>query len=583
MVSSDFVRTRETAEIVAGELGIARDAIVYDERLREGHFGEFNLRSSDDYHAAFPTFEEKFARAPKHGENLQELKNRVGAFLFDLQKKYPNKKVLIVSHEYPIWMMKAVALGATQKGTIELRSGRNDFVTFADPMNVRFDPFPHNARYEIDLHRPYIDEIVFPCECGKEMHRVPEVVDCWVESASMPFAAPHYPFDNKEWFHAHFPAQFVAEYIAQTRTWFYYTHALSVLLFDSIPFEHVVTTGTVLAEDGQKMSKSKGNFPDPWKLFDTYGADALRFYMLQSPLMRAEDLNFAEAGVREVWNKVIQRSMNILSFYEMNKDTESVPNATLDAWILERLGATREAVEVAMTQYTIDGACTAIDSFVEDMSVWYIRRSRKNFSRDTTRYVLTEFAKIAAPLVPFLSETIWQNVRREGDPESVHMSAWSECASIEKLVGPMNVVRQVVEEALSKRSAAKIRVRQPLASLSLWKNSITGVSSAEKEDLYALIRDEVNVKDIFETEEHEVKLDTVLTESLESEGRFRDLMREIQDARKTAACTQKDVIRLVVPTAYADVVEGFEKKILEIGRASSVSLDAMATEVKIEK
>lgn len=191
--------------------------------------------------------------------------------------------------------MEAVAKGLDERETIALRETKNvDYIRNAELRSLPFIPYPHNARYELDIHRPYIDTITYTSPKGGVMKRIPEVIDCWFESGSMPFASLHYPFEQKDKFINRFPADFVAEYIAQTRTWFYYMHAIGTMLFDKAPFKNVVTTGTILADDGQKMSKSKGNFPDPWILFDVYGVDALRYYLLSTPLMKSEDLNFSE-------------------------------------------------------------------------------------------------------------------------------------------------------------------------------------------------------------------------------------------------------------------------------------------------
>src|SRR3989344_3542866 len=202
----------------------------------------------------------------------------------------------------------------------------------------------------------------------------------------MPFAAKHYPFEHQGWFKDHFPADFIVEYIAQTRTWFYYMHVVSTMLFDSNPFKNVVTTGTVLAEDGQKMSKSKGNFPDPWLVFDKYGVDALRFYLLSSPLLKAEDLFFSEKGVNEVYRKIISRLWNVYTFYEMYADktvasvalSEEIRN-DFDLWILERLYELNQAVTEAMERYELDQALRPIELFIDDLSTWYLRRSRERF------------------------------------------------------------------------------------------------------------------------------------------------------------------------------------------------------------
>ena len=209
--------------------------------------------------------------------------------------------------------------GADQKGAIRLwgDSKKDEAVETGSFRKIDFVPIPHNRDYELDLHRPYIDTIVFDCSCGGTLRRIPEVFDCWVESGSMPFAQFHYPFENEELFKKNFPADFIAEGVDQTRGWFYSLLVLGVALFDRAPYKRVIVNGTVLAEDGQKMSKRLKNYPDIMEVVNRYGADALRYYLLSSPAVRAEDLLFSEKGVDEAHKKIVLRLGNVLSFYEL--------------------------------------------------------------------------------------------------------------------------------------------------------------------------------------------------------------------------------------------------------------------------
>ncbi|MEK7390553.1 MAG: class I tRNA ligase family protein, partial [Patescibacteria group bacterium] len=319
--SSDLVRAKQTAEIVAGELGIPAENVVYTPEIRELNAGVYNGRAWDEYRKSFNSSEARFETAVEDGETLSALRDRAVKFIYDMEKKHTGKKILVISHGDTLFLMEAGVRGLTKKELMAVFANK----TLANKANktsadkrgliptgsfhpLDFAPIPHNENFELDFHRPYIDEITFACKkCGGEMRRISEVVDCWFESGSMPFAQNHYPFENKEKSEGSFPADFVSEYIAQTRTWFYYMHAVSTILFGRAPFRNVVTTGTILAEDGEKMSKSKGNFPDPAIVFDKYGVDALRFYLLSSPLMKSEDLNFSEKGVDEVYKKIILR------------------------------------------------------------------------------------------------------------------------------------------------------------------------------------------------------------------------------------------------------------------------------------
>ena len=282
---------------------------------------------------------------------------------------------------------------------------------------------------DIDLHRPYIDGIKLKCDkCGGEMRRISEVVDCWVESASMPFAEFHYPFKNEEEFKRRYPADFVAEYIAQTRAWFYVMHVLGATIFGKPPFKNVVTTGTILNEKGEKLSKSKRNYPEPQEIIDRYGVDALRFYLMTSPVMQADNLFFAERQVDEVYKKVVLLTLNVVSFYKMYAPGDkslALSGATklsfkrvLDRWIVARLQEMIRDMTEAMDKYDVVRAGRLIPEFVNDLSTWYLRRARDRFKsakrreRDqalaTSYYVLDTLSKLLAPFMPFLAEHVWQ-------------------------------------------------------------------------------------------------------------------------------------------------------------------------------
>jgi isoleucyl-tRNA synthetase len=285
IISSPFVRTRETVDVMVETIAY-KGKTETDDRLKEFDFGDFNGQDVERYHSYFSSVGERITKRLPNGENINDVKLRIGEFMYEIDQKYEGKNIVIVTHCGPATLLYATAEGANDKRIVELWGIDQDFLSFGQIMEIDFAYLPHNKRYELDLHRPYSDAITWKCICGGMMKRTPEVIDCWFESGSMPFAQKHVPFENEEWFKKHFPSQFVVEYIAQTRTWFYYMHAISTILFGKAPFENVVTTGTVLAEDGQKMSKSKNNFPDPWILLDKYGADPLRYYLLSSPLMK---------------------------------------------------------------------------------------------------------------------------------------------------------------------------------------------------------------------------------------------------------------------------------------------------------
>lgn len=403
---------------------------------------------------------------------------------------------------------------------------------------------------ELDLHKHVVDKIKLKCDCGKEMNRVPEVLDCWFESGSMPFAQMHYPFENKEKFEENFPGDFVAEYIAQTRTWFYYSLAVSTMLFDKPPFKNVSTTGTILAENGDKMSKSLGNFPDPQIIIDKYGADALRFYLLSSSVMDAEDANFSEKSVDEVYKKVLLLLYNVNKFYEINSEgelSESKSDNVLDLWISSRLNELKLEVTKNLDNYNTVRACRAVVSFVDDLSTWYVRRSRDRFNgenagvaRNCLRNVLIETVKVLAPLLPFASDSIYQKVIGEG--KSVHLEEWPKVDEKKidlELHEEMSKTRQIVSMAMRERDRAGVGVRQALAEL-----EVKGMQV--EENFVEIVKEEVNVRNVkfVDGEEVAVKLDLELTPELEAEGFSREIARRVQAERKKKGLQKSDSIEL---------------------------------------
>jgi isoleucyl-tRNA synthetase len=360
-----------------------------------------------------------------------------------------------------------------------------------------------------DLHKHLIDKITFPCKkCGGEMKRVPDVLDCWFESGSMPYAQFHYPFENKEKFEKNFPAEFIAEGVDQTRCWFYYLLVLSTALFDKIPFKNVIANGIVLAEDGQKMSKRLKNYPDPMEIVNEYGADALRYYLLISPVMKADTLYFSKKGVEEVYKKLILILWNLLSFYKIYATNESeitlanyknqLAKHILDRWIFAELHLLIKTVTEQMNAYDLVLASRPIENFVNNLSTWWLRRSRERFKSSslqerkealiTFRFILATLAKVLAPFIPFMAEKIYQETGRE--KESVHLEDWPEFDESlinQGLLAEMAQARKIVELIHALRAEAKIKVRQPLAEV-----EIKGIRLSP--EILSLVLEEVNVK-----------------------------------------------------------------------------------------
>lgn len=586
IITSPFRRTKETAKILAKELNID---IIEDERLREINPGVLDGQSWLEYEKLLPTIKDKMERAPEGGETVIAMKARVMAVLFELEQKYTGKNILIVTHGLPLRALVFSSAGIDNQ-TLEKIGWKGTGMKNAEARLLSFKIYPHNSDFDLDFHRPYIDEIKLVCSCGGEMKRITEVVDCWLESGSMPFAANHYPFKEQTSFDPikkiGFPSQFVTEYIAQTRTWFYYMLAVSTILFKEVPFENVLTTGTILAEDGQKMSKSKGNFPDPWLIFNKYGVDALRLYLLSTPLMRAEDLNFSEKGVGEIQRKIISRLLNVVTFLEtygeINGGEIEKPKSVniLDRWILSRLGKTVAKVEKEFDGYELDRAISVLDDFIDDLSNWYLRRSRDRFRGDnqtdrnqanqTLLFVLLVTAKILAPLAPFVSDDIYLRLTREKVKDSVHLETWPEPINIdEKLIELMKEVRQIVTLGLEARMSAGVKVRQPLSKIIIADKKLSG-----QEDLLSLIKDELNVKSVdFSSETGEpVWIDAEITPALREEGMVRDFVRLVQEKRKKENFIPGEQAKLKIFVAghLRAVIENFVSEIKKMAGLRSL-------------
>ncbi len=419
---------------------------------------------------------------------------------------------------------------------------------------------------EIDLHKDYLDKVKL--EIGKEEYtRIPEVLDCWFESGSMTFAQFHYPFENKKFFEENFPAQFVVEYIAQTRTWFYYMITLSAILFDKIPFENVLATGTILAEDGKKMSKSLNNYPDPLKIVEKYGADSLRFYLLNPALMNADDFNFSEKGMDEVYKKVLGILYNIGNFYNLYKEdadlTYKKSKNIMDEWIISKTESLTDNVEKYMEAYKADKACNEIKKYLDDLSTWYVRNSRDRFNdgdieaKKTLRYVLEKVVRVLAPIIPFATEKIYQDMN--GKKKSVHLETWPKYDKKlinEELMANMETIREIVSEGLKQRDQKQISLKWPLTKATIFIKDFKSLDQYKE-----IILEQLNVKKIEfkKATEFKVELDTKITPELETEGYAREISRKVQAFRKDLGLQKTDKIELFIFT-NEDLVKALEKQ-----------------------
>ena len=568
--ASDILRTKETTNIVKEALGLDSSHVISDKRLREINFGEIDGKDRSFYSKAIPNFLDRFETRLPGGESFNDIKKRVGDFIYEIDKKYEGKTILLITHETPAWLLECAVEGADSKRCTSIRGEMADYLKNAEVKPLSFIPLPHNEKYELDLHRPGIDKMAFDCACGGVMKRVPEVFDCWFESGSMAYAQDHYPFNKKNfnpnpgWFKKSkgYPADFIAEGLDQTRGWFYSLLVLGVTLFGRSPFKSVVVNGTLLAQDGQKMSKRLKNYPDPLHVVNKYGADAMRFYMIQSPAVRGQDMNFLEQGVDEVMKKLIMRLGNVAEFYKLYEDPKRKQGNVksknvLDIWILYRLNEVVSKVTTGLSNYELDRGARALMDFVDDLSTWYLRRSRdrfkdedvanRNAALDTTYSVLKTTSLLLAPFTPFFAEMLYKLIGASG--ESVHLGNWPISKSISGaeavILDDMNEVRRIVALALEARNKGNVKVRQPLKELKVKSLKLKG-----KKDFVELIKDEVNVKEILfgENLKEEVELNLEISSELLKEGIMREFVRSLQELRKKNNLNPRDVVSASIQT-----------------------------------
>ncbi len=442
-----------------------------------------------------------------------------------------------------------------------------------------------SGTYPDDLHKQFVDKITIPCKkCGKTMHRIPEVFDCWFESGSMPYAQQHYPFENKEYFEQHFPANFISEGLDQTRGWFYTLTVLAALLFDRPAFQNCVVNGLVLASDGRKMSKSLRNYTDPVEAINRFGADALRLFLIHSTVVKADDLRYSDDGVRDVLKSIIIPWWNSYSFFVTYANIDKVqptghlfdsklPTNPLDAWLLSITQKLVSDVTNALDDYDLSSAVDPIVKFIDQLNNWYIRRSRRRFWKsendndkaeayEALYIALKTLAQVAAPFVPFITEEMFLNLRTSDDKESVHLcdypvpnTSWID----DKLEFKMTTVQQAVSMGHSLRNTFNLKNRQPLASVALVTRNIEEKKVlAEMEDV---IREELNVKSvIFHEREDELV-------EYKAKANFKVLGKELGPKMKSAA----SVIATLTSEQIQSILEGTKLTIDVEG--TSVELD----------
>jgi isoleucyl-tRNA synthetase len=517
-------------------------------------------------------------------QNLKEKMKKTNEAINWYPEHFKHGRFLKSMEQAPDWCISRSRYWGSPVPVWECKCGEN-FV----PSSIK-DLEEASGKKITDLHKPGIDEITVKCsKCGQEAHRVPEVLDSWTEAGSAPFAERHFPFNKTQKLEDFFPPDFIVEYTGQIRAWFYVLHVISTALYDSNAFKNVAVTGVILGTDGRKMSKNYGNYPDPKEMLQKYGGDALRLYLMGSPVMKGEDILISEEQYRDQIRSFILTLWNVYNFFVSYANLDgwkpskqftmnNLQLTILDKWILARLEETLSKVSAFLEEYnTVDSIAQLKKFVVDDLSLWYIRRSRdrvgpaaeseedKEAFYNTTYYILCTISKLVAPFIPFISEEMYRNLTKE---ESVHLTEWptiNEQFTINnlQLTEQMQKAREIVERIHAQRKEKKIPIRQPLK-----KCQITNAKLQIKE-LEKLVMDEVNVKNIEFIDgqgEIGINLDIKIYPELEEEAKTRELIRKIQEERKNQKMdlTQKvEIINDWLPT-NEKLVKWLEKKTLAV-------------------
>ncbi len=590
IISSNFTRTRQTAEIVAEIFGIPKEEIFIDEELREARA----IKSSD--------------------ESYKDIRKRMVGVMCDLEKTYSDKNILVVSHELPLRLLLSSHEALNEQEESENLKNKYPFIQNAQVLQCNFLSLPRNYFGQVDLHRPFIDDLELVDEDGSILTRTKEVMDVWFDSGCMPFAQDHYPFNPKlsqAWYRVGnkksqeilYPADFIAEAIDQTRGWFYTLHAVGILMGKGLAYKNVICLGHLLDANGKKMSKSLGNIVDPWVMIEKYGVDTLRLWMY-SINQPGESKNFDEKTIALLYQQVFGLLYNVLAFYELYRDkdleyphpafpyigggakggggTES--SNILDVWILARLDELIKTSTDNLDNYKLLEPTRAIRDFVGDLSTWYLRRSRERIkdeavnpeeqfhygARQTLYFVLKTLAKIMAPFAPFTAEDIWLKLKTKDDAESVHLEKWPLVSTRDlrsEVLKDMQIVRDICTAGNAERQKVNIPVRQPLTRLEV-KNLVLGKEYIE------LIKDELNVKDVTQNKkiESEILLDAEITPALRAEGEYREFMRELQDKRKKLGLKSKDKMPMTVLMIYKKykIMPNLQEHMLRVAAVASL-------------
>lgn len=576
IICSPYIRTKETAKIIAKA---TKAKVIVDKRIGEIQVGEYNRAMVPAYHAFFNNKLERFTVRPKgKSETLTEVRARMMSFFNDINKKYNNKRIVIVGHGDPLWMLDSALRGLTNEEALA-----SDYYPAHDHhKELMVNNWPVNKDGALDLHRPFVDEVHIACpSCKKPMQRIKEVLDVWLESGAVPYASVNFPYaftkdgkrptseEAKHLFkQLDYPADYIAEGVDQTRGWFYTLLAMSTALGLEPAYKNVICLGLVLDKNGIKMSKSKGNIVDPMMIMKKYGADVLRwyFYTINDP---GDPKRFTEDDLAKITRKFILIIYNSFVFWNSYGKHESARKGepqikhVLDRWILASLKTLTKEVTAKLDAYQIGEAGRLIEAFADDLSRWYIRRSRDRFqSGDTSeeqdheaashtlRLALETISRLLAPFMPFFSDALYQSVG--GVQKSVHLADWPTISEEndeddKALPQKMAKVRTLAAEALALRAELKLKVRQPLASATIKKGTF---EEYVDDELMAILKDEINVKKILFADQlpegKAIILDTEITAELKEEGMVRELVRTIQGLRQDAGYQVGDEIVLMI-------------------------------------
>ena len=593
LVVSPIRRTQETAAIIQSALGLTVEQVVTDARLREIELASFDGKGYGEYEAT------REAGGAADVEQPGAIVRRVQECVAELNSRAAGVVYVLVTHGDPIWLLERALAGEPPVFTHQLTNGKI----------VAPEGYPEKAHLRsvtipwIDLHRPYIDEVTFPCACGSTMQRVPEVFDCWFESGSMPYAQyGAHTRDTADELVSNklIPADFIAEGLDQTRGWFYTLHVLAVALFNGSPaYRNVVVNGLILAADGKKLSKRLKNYTPPSELFSKWGVDPVRYFLLSSTAM-GEDYRFSDEAVQQTFRQVVQLLWNVTEFYQLYRPADqSAPQLlselklvhVLDRWLADRLEAAIAEVTQAMDQYDLTRASRQLGLLVNDISTWYVRRSRERMKTGDAVSVLQgalyQVAIISAPFLPFIADRVYHAVG--GAKDSVHLEDW---ITVEKVpseaLDSMEQVRAVAEVVHSLRSAAKIKLRQPLASVCITDMSLDG-------EHQQLLTEEVNVETVSPErgagEWVEAKLGSAtvalridMNDDLRARGLLREFTRQVNSLRREQGLTIHDKVKMVVaaPAELRALLAPYENVLQAAVQASSIDWNGSGKGVDVE-